>query len=352
MLNDATLRGFSDGALVLLGIAARRAGAVFASALRLNNSDATQRNYVTFGNQTALNLSNFTIETWFKRVGTGVETTTGGGTDPQPALLHVVPLVSKGAAEADNSTVDANYVLGIDNLSNVLVADFEEAASPSTPGNVPGKNHPIYGVTPIQNGVWYHAAVTYDFTAAANTGTLRLYLNGVLENELAVNEPVRPDNSQPAALGTTIRSNTTTLQGFFDGELDEVRIWNSALAAATIRANLNATAHLTARLAARRAGRALGVRRDLRQLGRQHLRCDVDVGHDHDHRRLHHAALHGLLLERRTRPSTSSPARTPTTTRSASTARTTSSPSATRAEARPRRTSRSRSGSTARARAR
>ena len=43
--------------------------------------------------------STFTIETWFKRDGNGVTTTTGTG-----GLTAVVPLVTKGRNEGDGST--------------------------------------------------------------------------------------------------------------------------------------------------------------------------------------------------------------------------------------------------------
>ena len=60
-----------------------------------------------------------------------------------------------------------NYFLGIDSTTRVLVADFEDTAG--------GGNHPVLGTTVICDGLWYHAAATYDGT------TWRLYLNGVLE---------------------------------------------------------------------------------------------------------------------------------------------------------------------------
>ena len=60
-----------------------------------------------------------------------------------------------------------NYFLGIDSTTRVLAADFEDTAS--------GGNHPVLGTTAICDGVWYHAAATYDGT------TWRLYLNGELE---------------------------------------------------------------------------------------------------------------------------------------------------------------------------
>ena len=68
-----------------------------------------------------------------------------------------MPLVTKGAAETDAiDNKDMNYFLGIDQLKRVLVADFEDM---TTSGN-----HPVSGTTVICDGVWYHAAVTYDST--------------------------------------------------------------------------------------------------------------------------------------------------------------------------------------------
>ena len=69
--------------------------------------------YVTFGNPAKLGLSQFTVETWFKRTGTGVVNTTGTG-----GITTMLPLVTKGAPEADGSNVDANYILGINTTGN------------------------------------------------------------------------------------------------------------------------------------------------------------------------------------------------------------------------------------------
>ncbi len=178
---------------------------------------------VTFGDDAATDLAQFTLETWFRRDGTGTPSTTGSG-----GIANALPLISNGAPEADNSNVDMNYVLCIDNTTGTLCADFEEGAG----GTSPGLNHPVYGVTAIATGVWYHAAVTYDGS------TWRLYLNGVLENELAVGQPVRADNVSPTALATMLESDNTT-NGFFDGALDEVRIWNYARTETEIRTTIN-----------------------------------------------------------------------------------------------------------------
>ena len=178
--------------------------------------------YVSFGPAPGLGAATFTVETWFKRTGAGVSTSTGyGGAD-------AIPLVTKGRAEVDGDNRDMNYFLGIRTSDNVLVADFEEGAT----GASPGQNHPVAGVTPIANNVWYHAAATYDGTK------WQLFLNGALEAELVVGQPPRSDSIQYAALGSAIDS-TGAAAGFLNGVLDEVRIWNYAHSAQQIADNKN-----------------------------------------------------------------------------------------------------------------
>ena len=82
--------------------------------------------------------------------------------------------------------------------------------------------------------MWYHAAATYD------GGTWRLYLNGNLETTLVVAGSPTPrfDSIQQAALGTTIPSTLTTPAGFFQGQMDEARIWNFARSQTEIQATM------------------------------------------------------------------------------------------------------------------
>lgn len=167
--------------------------------------------YVTFGNNSALGLAQFTLECWFRRDGTGVSSSSGSGG------VSVVPLISKGRGENDSATFNCNYLFGIRASDNVLAADFEEGPG----GGDVGLNHPVAGTTPITSGVWHHAAATYDGT------TWRLYLDGNLEATLVVGQPPAFDTIQHAAIGAALNS-TGTREGGFLGAIDEVRVWNVA----------------------------------------------------------------------------------------------------------------------------
>jgi hypothetical protein len=173
--------------------------------------------YVGLGDPASLKLSTFTLETWFRRVGPGVATTTGTGG------VVAVPLVTKGRNQADQSNLDTNYFLGIRESDGVLVADFEDS-------NL-GVNVPVAGTTPIPTDEWQHAAVTFDGTE------WKLYLNGNLEATRNAGGLVpRADSIQQAAIATALTS-TGVPAGFFNGYLDEVRIWNVARTQSQLRAS-------------------------------------------------------------------------------------------------------------------
>ncbi|OYW76021.1 MAG: hypothetical protein B7Z37_10785 [Verrucomicrobia bacterium 12-59-8] len=184
--------------------------------------------YVTMGAATStLGASSLTLECWFKRTGTGTATSTGTG-----GVTNAIPLVAKGRGEAENSNVDCNYFFGIDATTNKLCADFEAQAGIS--GITAGQNYPIIGGTVIQNDTWYHAAVTYD----TSTYTWNIYLNGVLDATFtnATGAVPRNDSIQHFGIGTAMNS-TGVAAGYFQGIIDEVRVWNVARTGTQIAAN-------------------------------------------------------------------------------------------------------------------
>ncbi|PYR56190.1 MAG: hypothetical protein DMF91_22500, partial [Acidobacteria bacterium] len=202
--NDGALSG-TDTLTVTVNPASTNAAIDF-------TGTTTPSGYITFGQASGLGAATFTLEAWIRRDGAGIGTSTGSN-----GLSAAIPLITKGRAEADGDNRDMNYFLGIDSTTGVLAADFEEGIG----GTTLGDNHPIMGVTAIQNNVWNHVAATYD------GNKWQLFLNGNLEKEVVVGRPPRSDSIQHAAIGSALTS-TGAAAGFFNGVIDEVRIWNVA----------------------------------------------------------------------------------------------------------------------------
>ena len=175
-------------------------------------------NFIDLGRPSNLKLTNFTLSCWFKRLGDGRTSNTGAGG------IIAEPLITKGRGEADGDWRDMNYFLGIRPTDNLLVADFEDMTD--------GSNHPVIGVTAINNDEWYHATVTYDGTS------WRLYLNGNLEIEQTENVVPRYDSIQDNAIGSALNSSGVP-DGHFKGLIEEVQIWNIARTTEEIRESIN-----------------------------------------------------------------------------------------------------------------
>jgi hypothetical protein len=75
---------------------------------------------------------------------------------------------------------------------------------------------------------WVHIAGTYDGSA------LRIYVNGVLDATRAVTGTTCA-NTEPLAVGAKNRTVTGVVEAYFDGRIDDVRVYNRALSAAEIR---------------------------------------------------------------------------------------------------------------------
>ncbi|MGW3351112.1 LamG-like jellyroll fold domain-containing protein [Nonomuraea rubra] len=83
------------------------------------------------------------------------------------------------------------------------------------------------GTASLPLNTWSHLAATYDGT------TLRLYVNGVLASERTAGGPIRTDNG-------VLRLGGNSLWGeYFNGLIDEVRIYNRALNATEIQTDMS-----------------------------------------------------------------------------------------------------------------
>lgn len=93
---------------------------------------------------------------------------------------------------------------------------------------------PPFGTTSITDGKWHHLALIFD----AQAKTSRIYVDGVLEksqNSSAIGSQ-EFSNDVPLLFGTAI-----DLSVFWNGWLDEIRIWSKALTAGEVAADIPAT---------------------------------------------------------------------------------------------------------------
>jgi hypothetical protein len=171
---------------------------------------------VHVGDVPALGLEHFTLAAWIRWDGWGTRTDSGVGG------IVAEPIVAKGRGESDGSTVDCNYFVGID-ADGRLVADFEDMAT--------GANHPIASVAAIEIGRWTHVAASYD-------GAMwQLWIDGELDTALATGATPRFDSIQHFGIGTTYDSQGVP-EGAFDGRIDEVRVWDRALAELELQSSM------------------------------------------------------------------------------------------------------------------
>ncbi|MCT4624153.1 MAG: T9SS type A sorting domain-containing protein [Schleiferiaceae bacterium] len=86
----------------------------------------------------------------------------------------------------------------------------------------------------VADGQWHHVAVTYDNGAATKA---KLYIDGVLDASNNFTVAMNTNSTGPIILG---RRND--MINYYQGMMDEVRIWNFAKTASEIQAGMNNTA--------------------------------------------------------------------------------------------------------------
>ncbi|MEC3908126.1 LamG-like jellyroll fold domain-containing protein [Tamlana sp. 2201CG12-4] len=82
----------------------------------------------------------------------------------------------------------------------------------------------------LQTGIWQHVAVV----GASNN--LKLYIDGILKDEIPLSTMLGPENTDELWIGRSIFSTTNF---FFNGFIDDVRIWNTARTQSDIQSTMN-----------------------------------------------------------------------------------------------------------------
>ncbi|WP_330444512.1 fibronectin type III domain-containing protein [Flavobacterium sp. C4GT6] len=90
----------------------------------------------------------------------------------------------------------------------------------------------ISGTIAVNDNLWHHVAVVYDPTA---TNKVKLYVDGVLDVEGNLTVSVFTGSATDVRIGGRIDSSN-----YYEGAIDEVRIWNVARTQTEIQANMDA----------------------------------------------------------------------------------------------------------------
>jgi hypothetical protein len=170
------------------------ASPVFADALQFNGLNQS----VQAPDTSSLRLTNrLTVEAWIKRAGTGVQ--------------HSI--VEKYGC----STGQGGYALRVAANDKLLFGTRDDCNNGSS----------VLGLTSISANVWTHVAGSWD------GATLRVFVNGAPDGSLASTRNPKWGNT-PLKIGERGSSGTP-----FNGQIDEVRLWNVARSAADISSTLS-----------------------------------------------------------------------------------------------------------------
>jgi uncharacterized delta-60 repeat protein len=180
-----------------------------ASAQSVNTHRATlvraSSQYFSAADSASLNMGSgsLTIEAWIK--------TTPGAADTQD-----MNIVAKSAAG------DTAYQLALENGGYL----FARVGTATVGNHNATYATNLYRSVQVDDGAWHHVALTYDQAA------LRIYVDGTLS---AARTAPTQDGS---ATGTLNIGKIPTSTGYFDGSVDEVRLWGAARTAEQIRAGM------------------------------------------------------------------------------------------------------------------
>ncbi|QEE50828.1 T9SS type A sorting domain-containing protein [Flavobacterium alkalisoli] len=100
---------------------------------------------------------------------------------------------------------------------------------------IENKGGGINGTVNVNDGNWHHVAVTYDNSLTTNK--YKLYVDGVLDTQGDISTPLNTMAVTDMIIGRRINAS---FGGYFDGSIDEVRVWSVARTQAEIAANKDA----------------------------------------------------------------------------------------------------------------
>ena len=171
------------------------------------NFDSASSDYIDAGNDINLNwgTGDGSVSCWFKTTQN---------------VSGAVDLVINGGF----STGGKGYVLYLD--ANEKVGFYlDDDVSPTTPAQSSGS---------VADGIWKHVV------GVRESGSIKLYLNGSLVST-QTDSTGNIDSTDNLIIGAGTNASSGAIGNFFDGIIDEVAIWNTALTSTQVSEIYNAT---------------------------------------------------------------------------------------------------------------
>ena len=139
------------------------------------------------------------------------------------SVLQESPIVYKNE-KGDGTENSDNYMLSVGTDGKFKFANERESDD---------KDFSVESTTLAKTGVWYHVAGVYD------EKDLHIYVNGILENSVNVGDNELYTGPGPLQIGTDVLSNHGGADRYFNGKIDEVRVWNFARTQEKIKSTLS-----------------------------------------------------------------------------------------------------------------
>jgi len=139
----------------------------------------------------------------------------------------------KTTQTGSNNHQQAPAITGVDQQGTTSDINWGTLNASGQIGIYVGDTGGVYSTSPINDGQWHHVAMTRD----ATTGQVQLYIDGVLNGSSTLAAATGIKAAQFYLIGAlTDRSSAGYVTGanYFNGQLDDVRIYNRVLSALEI----------------------------------------------------------------------------------------------------------------------
>lgn len=153
-----------------------------------------------------------------------------------PGVLGNAPRTVEAWIKLPTTTSGENLIVdwGSDNVNGGRFTVRINNVSGLYKLRVENKGGGVNGTVTLSDGNWHHIAVTYDNSLSTNK--YKLYVDGNLDTQGDISTATNTVSLTNMIIG---RRLVASYGGFFNGSIDEVRVWDKALTLAEIQANKN-----------------------------------------------------------------------------------------------------------------